>query len=470
MTEDWTKWQNLVINGVFPLRRFLGRSDHSVVFLTEHRSQQLPNAAIKLVPADPKLAETQLARWKTAAALSHAHLIRLLDSGRCELGGQQFIFVVMEYAEETLAQILPHRALTPDEVRELLFPTLDALAFLHRRGFVQGQLKPPDFLVVNDQLKLASDNIRPAGQPTASTAKPSLYDPPESKDGRSSAAGDIWGLGRVIVEALTQMPPAWPDQASDAVSLPATLPPTYADIVRRCLSRNPAGRPTISELEAQIKAAQHASAVSVAPSVVREAPAHAPTARKSPTAQLQSSMVRLQSSMARLQSPRALLQSPSARLFVAGIAGSLIILVAIWVGLRPSHGHPDAQQPASSTSTGQPPLQQAAPPAAVSQNPKAPMPAPGPVLHQEIPDVPHSARESIHGRIMVTVRVTVDRAGNVVDETLQWHGSSKYFARLATAAARKWRFAPADDQPSRVWLLRFEFTRGGTAGHAFSRS
>ena len=456
MTEDWTKWQNLVINGVFPLRRFLGRSDHSVVFLTEHRSQQLPNAAIKLVPADPKLAEAQLARWKTAASLSHAHLIRLLDSGRCELGGQQFIFVVMEYAEETLAQILPHRALTPDEVRELLFPTLDALAFLHRQGYVQGQLKPPNFLVVNDQLKLASDNIRPAGQPTASTAKLSLYDPPEAKDGKSSAAGDIWGLGRVIVEALTQMPPAWPDQASDAVSLPATLPPTYADIVRRCLSRNPAGRPTISELEAQIKAAQHASAVSVAPSVVREAPAHAPTAQKSPTA--------------RLQSPMARLQSPRARLFVAGIAGSLIILVAIWVGLRPFRGHPDAQQPASSTSTGQPSLQQAAPPAAVSQNPKAPMPAPGPVLHQEIPDVPHSARESIHGRIMVTVRVTVDRAGNVVDETLQWHGSSKYFARLATAAARKWKFAPADDQPSRVWLLRFEFTRSGTAGHAFSRS
>src|ERR1700686_3554534 len=449
MTEDWTKWQNLVINGIFPLRRFLGRSDHSVVFLTEHRSQQLSNAAIKLVPADPKLAETQLARWKTAAALSHAHLIRLLDSGRCELAGQQFIFVVMEYAEETLAQILPHRPLTPDEVRELLFPTLDALAFLHRRGFVQGQLKPPNFLVVNDQLKLASDNIRPAGQPTAITAKPSLYDPPEAKDGRSSAAGDIWGLGRVIVEALTQMPPAWPDQASGAVSLPATLPPTYADILRRCLSRNPAGRPTISELEAQIKAAQHASAVSVAPSVVREAPAHAPNARKSPTARL---------------------QSPRTRWFAAGVAGSLIILLAIWVGLRPSRGHPGAQQPASSTSTGQPPLQQAAPPAAVSQNPKAPMPAPGPVLHQEIPDVPHSARESIHGRILVTVRVTVDRGGNVVDETLQWHGSSKYFARLATAAARKWKFAPADDQPSRVWVLRFEFTRGGTAGHAFSRS
>jgi len=88
------------------------------------------------------------------------------------------------------------------------------------------------------------------------------------------------------------------------------------------------------------------------------------------------------------------------------------------------------------------------------------------VLHQEIPDVPRSARESIHGHIQVTVRVTVDRSGNVVDETLEDPGSSKYFTRLATEAARKWRFAPADNQDSRQWLLRFEFTREGTTGRA----
>jgi TonB family protein len=88
------------------------------------------------------------------------------------------------------------------------------------------------------------------------------------------------------------------------------------------------------------------------------------------------------------------------------------------------------------------------------------------VLHQEIPDVAPSARESIHGHIKITVRVTVDRAGKVVDETLEDPGSSKYFARIATEAARKWRFAAADNQNSRAWLLRFEFTRDGTTGRA----
>ena len=88
------------------------------------------------------------------------------------------------------------------------------------------------------------------------------------------------------------------------------------------------------------------------------------------------------------------------------------------------------------------------------------------VLHQEIPIVSRGARNSIRGQIKVAVLVTVDRTGNVVAESLQNHGSSKYFARLASDAAKEWRFVPADSQDSRQWLLRFEFSRNGAAGQA----
>src|ERR1700676_3390934 len=271
MTEEWTKeWERRIVNGVYPLRRFLGRSNHSVVFLTECKAQNVAQATIKILPANPALTEAQLAHWRRVATLSHPHLIRLFDSGRCQLGGHKFLFVVMDLAEQNLAQILPGRALTPDEVRDMLPPTLDALAYLHGKNLVQGRLKPPNFLVVDDQLKLASDTIRPAGESAASIAKPSLYDPPEAKNGTNSAAGDIWGLGITITEALTQCPPAWPDERSETASLPATLPPAFVDTVRRCLSRNPANRPTITDLEAQIKRAPQASVVSVPQPVVRE--------------------------------------------------------------------------------------------------------------------------------------------------------------------------------------------------------
>jgi len=441
MTEDWTKWENLVINGVFPLRRFLGKSDHSVVFLTDCKPQRLPDAAIKLIPTGPNLAEALLAQWRTAAALAHPHLIRVFESGRCQLGGQDFIFVVMEYAEQTLAQILPNRPLTSDEVRELLLPALDALAFLHRKNLVHGQLRPTNFLVVEDQLKLASDNIRPAGPPTARGAQFSVYDPPEARDGSLSAAGDIWGLGVVIVEALTQSPPGWTDQGAGTVSLPAALPATYVDIVRRCLSRNRAGRPSIGELEAQIKVAQQASVAPPARTLLREI--RAVTAR----------------------------QLPRARWLAAGVAG-IVIAAAIWIGLRSMQSHPNSQPPAPASADADRDFsQRTAPTAAAAQNPKTTMSTPSPVLHQEIPDVPRSARASIRGNIKVTVRVSVDRAGNVVGTTLEERGSSKYFARLATEAARKWKFVAADDPPSRAWRLRFEFTRGGAAAHALlSRS
>jgi TonB family protein len=96
--------------------------------------------------------------------------------------------------------------------------------------------------------------------------------------------------------------------------------------------------------------------------------------------------------------------------------------------------------------------------------------APTGVLHEEIPEVSRNARASIRGRIKVMVRVAVDRSGRVVKETLESSGSSRYFAHVASEAAKKWKFAPAENPDSRVWLLQFEFTRGGVTGHATPRT
>jgi len=152
-------------------------------------------------------------------------------------------------------------------------------------------------------------------------------------------------------------------------------------------------------------------------------------------------------------------------LLLTAITLGMMALWLIWAGLRLFHSHRGLEeQPASITV--QSPAQPAVSPPAAAANPTATLAALPTVLHQEIPDVSHSARESIRGVIKVAVRVTVDRSGNVVAATLDGRGSSKYFARAATEAAKKWKFAPAADQASRLWLLRFEFTRAGTTGQA----
>ena len=433
MSEDWTKeWERRIVNGVYPLRRFLGRSNHSVVFLTDCKAQNLAQAAIKILPAHPALAESQLSHWRRAAALSHPHLIRLFDSGRCQLGGHKFLFVVMDLAEQNLAQILPGRALTSDEVRDMLPQTLDALAYLHGKNLVQGRLKPPNFLVVDDQLKLASDTIRPAGERSASIAKPSLYDPPEAKNGRISTAGDIWALGITLVEALTQTPPAWSRERPDAVALPANLPPEYADALRRCLSRDPEHRPTCAELAAEFKPATPATPESAPPSAANEPLVGAPSTHR----------------------------SSKTRLLVTAMTVGIMTLWAVWAGVHLFHTRATIPQPASMTAQSQPVVSR---PAAV-EIPKASIAALPMVQHEEMPDVSRRARDSIRGLMTVVVRVTVDSSGDVVAATLDNPPSSKYFAHAATEAAKKWKFAPSGDQASRVRLLRFDFTRAGTIG------
>src|SRR5713226_7557210 len=109
MTGAWNQWEGQVVNGEFPLRQYLGGSEHSAVFLTEH-GKQLQKAAIKLIPADPATAEVRLSRGRLAAELSHPRLIRLFQMGRCQLDGTELLYVVMEYAEEDLSQILTRRS------------------------------------------------------------------------------------------------------------------------------------------------------------------------------------------------------------------------------------------------------------------------------------------------------------------------------------------------------------------------
>ena len=93
-----------LVDGRFPLRKLLGVSQNSAVFLTdlpnERPSEPAPEAAIKLIPEDPDTAEQQLERWKTAAALSHPGLLRILHFGRSAVDGSPCCLLYTSYAAD----------------------------------------------------------------------------------------------------------------------------------------------------------------------------------------------------------------------------------------------------------------------------------------------------------------------------------------------------------------------------------
>src|SRR5688572_6243928 len=102
--EVWTRWEGQVVKGVYPLRRFLGGSGQGAVFLSTYDAGKPLEVAIKIAAAVGSQAEARLAHWRTAAALSHPNLVRLFDMGRCQLAGREFLFIVMEHGEQTLAE------------------------------------------------------------------------------------------------------------------------------------------------------------------------------------------------------------------------------------------------------------------------------------------------------------------------------------------------------------------------------
>src|SRR5215467_2208574 len=156
-------WVGQNVDGRFPLLKYLGGSAKVAAFLTHIGDAEDAKAVIKLVPASTGDAEAQLELWRRAARLSHPHLIRIFDGGRCWLAGDDLIFVVMEYAEENLGEVLPRRALTPAEGYAMLRPVMDALKYLHKEGFVHAHLRPSNVMAADELLKISSDEILPAG-------------------------------------------------------------------------------------------------------------------------------------------------------------------------------------------------------------------------------------------------------------------------------------------------------------------
>src|SRR5467141_3213405 len=207
MNKAWKQFEGQIVDDEFPLEQLLASSEHSAVFLTQHGESQPQKAAIMLIHAEPATADLLLSRWRLAAQLSHPNLLRLLDFGRCCLEDANFLYVVMEFAEEDLSQILPQRPLTPAETRDVLAPVLDVLVFLHGHGLIHSRIKPSNILATADQLKLSSDSLSPIGESRKSSRRFDPHDAPEAAVGPLSPAADIWSLGMTLVETLTQRVP-----------------------------------------------------------------------------------------------------------------------------------------------------------------------------------------------------------------------------------------------------------------------
>jgi len=433
-------WVGRTIDRTFPLLQWLGGSEQSDVFLTDLPGAPGQRAALKLIPAGAAGAQEKIAAWATAKTLSHPHLLRVLDSGRCDVDGTAFLYVVTEYAEENLAEILPVRPLTGEETGEMLGPILDALAYLHAKALVHGHLKPSNLLVVGDQLKLSSDGVSWADV--------------------NSAAADMWALGITLVEALTQHRPVWEMAMASGPIVPVSVPQPFFDIAKGCLRAKPGRRWTIEEVRARLAGAK----------VEEESPAEIAAGKVT------------------AQSNRKFGMALAAGAAILVVSVGLVLRV-LGVGQLDSSSHKAGggggqleDRPAHSLPKPSPikgraaeaekaePLEQAEKPEQPEQRDRGSSSvSPGSsddsaVLQRSLPEVLPAAQASIHGEFDVEIRVTVGTDGAVSNAAYQSAGPSRYFSKQALEASKHWRFRPAKmsgENVQSVWLLEYHFTQSG---------
>jgi len=325
---------------------------------------------------------------------------------------------------------------------------LAALEYVHGKGVAHGRIKPSNILAAGDQVKLSSDSLRELGGVPRAV---SPYDAPEMGATGVSAASDVWALGMALVEVLTQHAPAWDAARMRPPEVGAGVPEPFRGIAQCCLQVDPGKRCVVREIRERLEGKQVRAAT--------------PEAR-------------------RVENVDAV-QGKKAKWVYVLLAVVVAAMIYLVVRPRPT-GEPNEGQkpaasaiqnaPASQSSEGKPVPGQPARGAEMAQSAKETTQdeseagahrrgegrsAQGEIVERVMPKISPSAQRTITGKIKVRVRVKVDAAGNVGQATVKEAGPSKYFARIALEAARRWRFAPAQDE-SREWTLLFVFSRGRT--------
>lgn len=208
-----------------------------------------------------------------AAKLAHPNIVNIYDVGEEE--GSQYI--VMEYVPgPTLKDLIRQKGpLEPMEVVRMAREIAGALETAHRNNLVHCDIKPHNILVMADgHVKVTDFGIARAVSASTMTYSGSVmgsvhyFSPEQAKGTVITTKSDVYSLGVVMYEMLTgQLPFNGETSVSIALKhlqeeplpvrqLNPTVPTVLEAIVQKAMSKDPAMRPTSTELYADLSQAK----------------------------------------------------------------------------------------------------------------------------------------------------------------------------------------------------------------------
>jgi tetratricopeptide (TPR) repeat protein len=260
--------------GHYEIVRRLGSGGMGVVW--EARDTRLDRlVAVKTLAAeatgDARARERLLQEARAAAALDHRNVCTVHDVGETEEGG---LYVVMAlYRGRSLKERIAAGPVPVEEALDLAAQAAEGLAAIHSRGILHRDVKPANLFVTEaGELKVLDFGLALAATTARLTASGFVigtlaYMPPEQLRGEEiGPAADLWALGVTLFEMLTGQLPFPAANHGELVNAilnhpPASLsrmrpglPDEVAELVERCLERDPGARASsAAELAASLK-------------------------------------------------------------------------------------------------------------------------------------------------------------------------------------------------------------------------
>ena len=250
----------------------LGRGGMGIVYkakdtvLNRHVAYKVLPDALK---ENPQALKNFLREAKSAAQLNHPNIVTVYDAG--EQDGRYYI--AMEFVDgNTLKEIVRRRgAIASGGVLHVLVQMCEALAFAHDKKIVHRDIKTANTMWTRDRKAKIMDFglakiVEEVRNHTTLVSGTPYYMSPEQTLGRNvDYRTDIYSLGVTIFELATGRLPFTEGNIPyhhvhtpppDARELKADVPPMLAEIVARCLRKDPEQRyQSVREILAEVRTA-----------------------------------------------------------------------------------------------------------------------------------------------------------------------------------------------------------------------
>lgn len=191
----------------------IGRGGMGQVFLAERADQEFERqVAIKTISwmnATPALIERFRQERQILADLDHPYIAHLLDGGRTE---EDVPYLVMEYvAGQNIVEYCNERRLSIRQKLHLFLKICEAVQYAHSKLVIHRDIKPSNILITADGTpKLLDFGIARLLEEDAAVTRANMrfltpqYASPEQVRGEAaSTATDIYGLGLLLYQLLT---------------------------------------------------------------------------------------------------------------------------------------------------------------------------------------------------------------------------------------------------------------------------